>query len=111
MEMLSVNGDRHGPTSVIGVRIRHHRWMLGMERADLARSVALDLDEMIAVEYGNAPVSDEKLQDIAAVLAVPVRTLVSDGDPEPVPPAGRMPVGTMIRKALARCVSDLALPA
>lgn len=82
-----------------------------MERADLARSAALDLDELIAVEYGNAPVSEKKLQDIATALAVSVRTLVSDGDPEPVPPVGRMPVGTMIRKALARCVSDFAMSA
>lgn len=85
----------------IGIRIRHHRWMLGVPRPALAEAVGLDIDDLIAVESGEASVSRQTLIKIAAALGVAVDSLAGDAghfDLAPAVAALGLPVESVIRR-------------
>ena len=85
----------------IGMRIRHHRWMLGVPRAALAQAAGLNVDQLIAIEADEAPVSGQTLAFIAAALGVAVDALIgdaSDFDLAPVAAALGLPVESVIRR-------------
>ena len=99
--MICESRNDFGLGREIGMRIHHHRWMLGVPRAALAHAAGLGVDHLIAIESDKAPVSGQTLAHIAAALGVAVDALIGDEgefDLAPVAAALGLPVESVVRR-------------
>ena len=63
---------KHPVDILVGKRIRHRRWVVGMTQQQLAESVGIKFQQIQKYETGANRVSASRLWDIAEALDIPV---------------------------------------
>lgn len=79
----------------VGARIRHRRAVVGLNQTELALKVGVTFQSIQKYERGTNRVSASRLQEIAAVLGVPVSHFFEGLDAAGAPPAEALPENSL----------------
>jgi DNA-binding transcriptional regulator YiaG len=70
----------------VGMRIRHRRWMMGIDQQELARLAGLTVGQVQRFESGDSRASARQMREIAAAMKVPL-SFFTEGLIDEQPPA------------------------
>jgi transcriptional regulator with XRE-family HTH domain len=68
------------------MRIRHRRWMMGIDQQELARLAGLTVGQVQRFESGDSRASARQMREIAAAMKVPL-SFFTEGLIDEQPPA------------------------
>jgi transcriptional regulator with XRE-family HTH domain len=72
--------------NIIAQNIRRYRTSLGYSRQDMALAMGISADALDSLEQGDASLTVENLEAIAAYLGIPAAALLEPDEPEELPP-------------------------
>lgn len=102
---MTVNKKQPNPIDIhVGSRIRLRRTMLGMSQEKLGEQLGITFQQVQKYEKGTNRVGASRLQNIAAILGVPVSFFFEDAPGE----AGETPAGGMSESSSSYVVNFLS---